>query len=94
MKDLDIINAFEQEFCQAINPWCDDVIPADGYDVFLKAIGKKPDASSIQRLTTSDLQKLKQEAENFLEADQIPLSAIQETVERTLWRIGKSGADH
>lgn len=86
MNSIDFINTFEEEFARAVTPFCSEVVPADGYDIYYRAFSQDPSRENLENLSASDFERLKQAAQNFLEVNEIPLSAIRQAITRTLHR--------
>lgn len=88
---LSFITALGEEFCHVLDSVCgNDIAPHDGYEVFVRSLGKDFDPEVLQSLSESQFARTREVAEKFLETADVTVAHIREIVRRTLvrWPVG------
>jgi hypothetical protein len=90
---LDFLSAFGDEFCDALSPAVGrgDLVPQDGFEVFLRVFRREPSPRLLSSLTDGDVERLRLESERHLECEGITPEQIRTAISRTLARWPADG---
>jgi len=87
MESLAFYSALGEEFCNVLTDVVgEEICPQDGYEIFLKVLGKDFGPGALQMLTDSEIEQLRAFGCTWLECTNITGDHLREIVRRTLWR--------
>jgi hypothetical protein len=86
--ELDFLTALGEEICWALSPPVSEdlIVPHDGYEVWLRAFGTKPNPDALAALTEAGVEQLRASCAAYFECPAVSAAQVRLAVSRTLAR--------
>jgi hypothetical protein len=85
---LDFLSALGEEFYEALGPaigW-ENIVPHDGYEVFLRVFKQKPSPQLLASLSDSQVQQLCAGCKEYFACEAVGIEQVRTAFTRTLAR--------